>query len=415
MSTTPVAADWFADVRAFTAALVAIRSVSPSAGETDVARKVCDLLKRDGLGAAYAVCGLAPIPDDPFERQNAVAFLAGRQRETVVLLGHIDTVGTEDYGDLEPLATDVDALASHALDLLGPDRVECPAEWLFGRGALDMKSGVAVNIAIMRHFARRALQGDPPPFGLVLAATPDEETQSAGALAATAWLARLRKERDLRYIGLINTDYVAPRYPGDPERAIYSGSIGKLLPLFYIAGKATHVGDPYDGVDANLISAELVSDLCMNPRLVDRVRGEATPPPVTLHQADLKTSYNVQTAYAAWFYLNVLTMSTTPESLMSRLLRLSQRSLARVLARLAKDYRARVGNPSAPLPAHLAGGTVCSYADLRRAAEAKLGAATQHCTWWKRCGIWPVAPIPAWSSPMDRRFIPPSLSKKDRC
>jgi len=205
-------------------------------------------------------------------------------------------------------------------------------------------------------------------------ATPDEETQSAGALAATAWLAQHRKDHDLRYVGLINTDFVAPRYPGDPERAIYSGSVGKLLPLFYIAGKATHVGDPYDGVDANLISAELVRDLCMNPALVDHVRGEATPPPVTLHQADLKTSYNVQTAYAAWFYLNVLTMSTTPEKLLGALVRQSQRSVERMLAKLAKDYRARLGDPAVSLPAHLASGKVWSYAELRQAAEEKLGA-----------------------------------------
>lgn len=358
---------WFADVRAFTEALVAVRSVSPDPCETDVARTVVDLLRRDDLGAAYAVCGLAPIPNDPFGRQNAVAYLPGQRRETVVLLGHIDTVGTEDYGALEPFATNPTALAPHALDLLGADHVDRPEEWMFGRGALDMKSGVAVNIAIMRHFARRALVGDPPPFGLVLLATPDEETQSAGAMAATGWLAAHRKQHHLRYIGLINTDYVAPRFPGDPERAIYTGSVGKLLPLFYVAGKATHVGDPYDGVDANLISAELVRDLCMNPALVDRVRGEQTPPPVTLHQADLKTSYNVQTAYAAWFYLNVLTMSTTPQQLLGRLQRRAQRSLDRVLARLAKDFRVLHGADAMP-PAHLISGKVYVFADLGRLA-----------------------------------------------
>jgi arginine utilization protein RocB len=356
---------WFAEVRAFTEALVRVRSVSPDPCETDVARTVLDLLRRADLGAAYAICDLAPIPRDPFGRQNAVAFLPGQRRETVVLLGHIDTVGTEDYGALEPIATNPAALAPHVRDLLGADHVDRPEEWMFGRGALDMKSGVAVNIAIMRHFAQRALAGDPPPFGLMLVATPDEETQSAGALAATGWLAAQRKQRNLRYIGLINTDYVAPRFPGDPARAIYSGSIGKLLPLLYVAGKATHVGDPYDGVDANLISAELVRDLCMNPALVDRVRGEQTPPPVTLHQADLKTSYNVQTAYAAWFYLNVLTMSATPERLLGRLQRRAQRSLDHVLARLAKDFRALHGADVA-LPAHLAGGKVYTFADLLR-------------------------------------------------
>lgn len=368
--------DWFAEVRACTEALVNVRSVSPSADESAVVQTVGELLRRDGLGAAYAVCDLVAIPGDPFGRCNAVAYLPGQQRATVVLLGHTDTVGTEDYGALEPLATDPAALAAHARDLIGDDSVAEPADWLFGRGALDMKSGVAVNIAVMRHFARQALAGTPPPVSLILLATPDEETQSAGALAATGWLADFRRQHDLRYVGLINTDYVAPRYPGDPERPIYTGSVGKLLPLFYVVGKATHVGDPYDGVDANLLSAEMVRDLSMNPLLVDHVRGEQTPPPVTLHLADLKTSYNVQTAFAAWFYLNVLTLSTTPEHLLATVQRTAQRSLNRVLGRLGKDYRALRRDLAAPLPPHLLSGAAYTYQDVRRLAEERVGAAT---------------------------------------
>jgi arginine utilization protein RocB len=173
---------------------------------------------------------------------------------------------------------------------------------------------------------------------------------------------------------LINTDYIAPRYPGDSERPIYTGSVGKLLPLFYIVGKATHVGDPYDGIDANLISAELVRDLSMNPLLVDHVRGEQTPPPVTLHMADLKTTYNVQTAFAAWFYLNVLTLTTTPEKLLGALQRTAQRSLNHVLGRLGKDYRARRRDLAAPLPAHLVSGAAYTYQELLRLAVERVGA-----------------------------------------
>ncbi len=364
---------WYAAVHAITEHLVRIPSVSPGTGEIAVAEAVVDLLQRDGLGPAYAECGLASIAGDPFGRQNAVAVLRGRRREAVVLLGHIDTVGVEDYGALAPLAMQPDALAPHIADLLDGGSLKDPAEWMFGRGVVDMKSGVAVNIAVMRHFAVRALQGDPPPLTLVLVATPDEETQSAGALAATGWLGDLRVREQLRYLGVINTDYVAPRFPGDPERPIYLGSIGKLLPLFYVVGKATHVGDPYDGLDANLLAAELVRDLSMNPALAERLRGQATPPPVTLHLADLKSTYNVQTAFAAWFYLNVLTLRSTPQRVLERMQRIAARSLRRVVRRLASDFGA--GAPGQPLPPHLREGNVWTYAELLAVAHATRGVA----------------------------------------
>ena len=365
---------WFDTVRDITEALVAVPSISPNVNEIAVAQAVVEQLQRDGLGAMYAECGLVPIAGDPYSRQNAVAYLPGQRRETVVLLGHIDTVGTEDYGTLAPLATNPRALAAHVAELLGGDVLARPEEWMFGRGALDMKSGVAVNIAIMRHFAERLrATGERPPLSLVLAATPDEETQSAGALAAIAWLAALRQRERLRYLGLINTDYVAPRFVGDPERPIYTGSVGKLLPLFYVVGKATHVGDPYDGLDANLLCAELVRDLSMNPTIVDRVRGQQTPPPVTLHQADLKTGYNVQTAFAAWFYLNVLTLTSTPEQLLQTLQNKSRRALQYIVDQLAQQYRTLHGDPDAPLPPHLREGHVWTYAELHAAVVAQHG------------------------------------------
>lgn len=373
MPTIPTASPWYATVKTLTEELVAVGSVSPSVEEIHVARKVIELLGRDGVRAAFALCELAPIPNDPFGRANAVAYLPGVRAETMVLLGHIDTVGTGDYGALEHLATNPSELWPHWRALLGSEDLDHPEEWMFGRGSCDMKSGVAANIAIMRHYAQRFLAtGEKPPLSLICIATPDEETQSAGALAASRWLADFRHQHALRYVGLINTDYITTLDPRDPERAMYTGSVGKLLPVFYIVGKATHVGDPYDGIDANLLAAELVRDLSMNPALVDRIRGQTTPPPVTLHAADRKTVYNVQTAYAAWFYLNVLTMTTTPEKLLSKLVRIAQRAQTRMLRRLAQDFHALRGTAT-ELPEHLRQGRTISYAQLIAETAQELG------------------------------------------
>ena len=366
---------WFDTVRDFTERLVAVRSVSPSRDEIAVAETVIDLLSADGLADVYEKCGLEPISDDPYDRANAIAYLPGERTEALILLGHIDTVGTTDYAALEPLATQATALSQHYDTLLGGRDLEHPEDWLFGRGALDMKSGVAANIAIMRHFAQRQRDtGQRPPLSLILVATPDEETQSAGVLASTAWLVALRERAGLRYIGVINTDYVGPRFPGDEKRMIYTGSIGKMLPLFYVVGNASHAGEPYAGVDANLISAELVRDLCMNLAFSDTARGESTPPPVTLHMADLKTSYNVQTPFAAWFYLNVLTLTTTPGDLLQRFKAQAQLSLQAVLTRLGQRYHAYFGTVDQALPSHLASGMVYTYAELRAEVMRTMGA-----------------------------------------
>ncbi len=93
--------NWFDIVRHYTEQLVAIRSVSPGQGEIQAAQTVLDLLRANEFQALYTTSGLDPVEDDPYGRQNAYAFLRGEQPLTLVLLGHVDTVDTNDYGSLE--------------------------------------------------------------------------------------------------------------------------------------------------------------------------------------------------------------------------------------------------------------------------------------------------------------------------
>src|SRR5690242_4861250 len=131
--------EWYDNVRQYTTRLVGISSVSPGRGEIEVAEEVLNLLRADGLEDAYTVSGLDPLVDDPWGRQNAYAFLRGVRPRTIVLLGHIDTVGTEDYGPLEPWAIDPEGLAARLdalVDLvpeLAGDLASHPDDWMFGR------------------------------------------------------------------------------------------------------------------------------------------------------------------------------------------------------------------------------------------------------------------------------------------
>ncbi|GAC1367377.1 MAG: M20 family metallopeptidase [Ktedonobacteraceae bacterium] len=325
---------WYDEIKLYTERLVGMRSVSPGQDEIYVAQEIVHLLQHDELGTIYTESGLDALEGDLYGRQNAYAFLRGSSASTVVLLGHFDTVDTQDYGALEPWSLEPVALAERSNELLpAGERESDLSDWMFGRGAADMKSGVAINIALMRQFAREARLA-PLPLSIVLIATPDEENNSAGVLQAVRFLQRLRSRYRLNYIGLLNTDYVTALYPGDEHRYIYAGTIGKLLPGFLCIGSASHAGDPFNGLDANLLAAELIRDLSMNDELCDAVPGQLAAPPVTLRASDLKEHYDVQLPLVAYFYLNVLTLTTTPAQLLTRLRQRAEDVLAQLLRRI---------------------------------------------------------------------------------
>lgn len=393
--------DWYKPVRSYTLRLVSIRSVSPSESENLVAQEVLNLLCDGGLDKVYTAYGLDPVEGDLYQRKNAYAFLRGKSAATLVLLGHIDTVDTKDYGALETLALDPEQLTLRQASLQQEERVPTDDEkWLFGRGVVDMKGGVAVNIALIRRLAEQASQGTLP-ISIVVLATPDEENESAGVLQAVRFLQRLREEYHLEYIGAINTDYTTALYPNDPHHYVYTGTIGKLLPSFLCIGRASHVGDPFKGIDANLLMAELVRNMSMNEDLCDTMRGQLTSPPVTLHATDLKTHYDVQLPFAAYFYLNVLTFSTDPKSLLEHLQQRARHILSTLLASLdetERRWRTASSMDNTLQPVQLRTGVVLTYAELYHETVRVLGqeqVEAELCDEWER---WPA-----------------TLDKRERC
>jgi arginine utilization protein RocB len=99
--------NWYTTIQTYTEQLVGIRSVVPSTGEIHVAQEILNLLHADDMAARYTESGFDPLVNDPYGRQNVYAFLRGKSPETLILLGHFDTVDTQDYGSLESLALDV--------------------------------------------------------------------------------------------------------------------------------------------------------------------------------------------------------------------------------------------------------------------------------------------------------------------
>lgn len=290
--------------------LVACPSVSPDVeGETRCAREIAAALPSESERGAWHTPDGRPIP---------WCFVPGTTRQTVVLLAHYDTVGVGEFGQLgDPrgtaIAFDPDAVRERLIDAarsespafdplgmadLSVERHE-PGTWMFGRGGLDMKSGVAIGIALTHALASRR---EPLACGVLFVAAPDEENVSAGMIAAIRELRALRDARGLTLAGLLNLDY------GD-EPAAYVGAMGKLEIGCFVIGRPTHVSLPFAGIDAAELAAAIVTRVTRSRELVDRAGDAHSMPASTMRLRDLKEEYNVQTILEAYVEFNLITAS----------------------------------------------------------------------------------------------------------
>jgi len=228
-------------------------------------------------------------------------------------------VGVEEYATLDPLlgprvAFDAEGLRARLLEM-EPERLpkgvaedlaeerRVPGTWMFGRGALDMKSGVAAAMAALDRLG----SGDSAMADghVMLLACPDEENESAGMRHAAEQLLAWRDRERLDLLGAINLDY------GEGPWA-YEGVAGKLLVGLWVLGAPSHVGDPFAGVDAVQLAAAIVTRLTTSAQLVEREPGLYGVPPVALQLRDRKPRYDVQTALETEIELNVLTYRRSP-------------------------------------------------------------------------------------------------------
>ena len=344
---------WPAEIRRITEALVAISSISPDMdGENRCANQLAAFLNE---GTALDP-QLWPTGDG---RHNVACLLRGEhpanQGSTLILMGHYDTVGIDEFRAIDPPGGGSIALRpadlKAALLERGDFPEDDPSQWMVGRGVLDMKSGLATLIVVLRALwhERSQLAGN-----LLLLACPDEENQSAGILSALPRLVTLRDEQQLEYSGLLNADYTAPRGDDPDARYVYSGTVGKLLPSFYIIGDPTHVGEPFRGVDANQLAAELVRRVNLNVTLSDHWPGdeqqsaEWAVPPMTLGLRDLKPGYNVQTAAEAFVYVNWLTHTRSPATALQLMMGEARAAIGETLRRRDQQYAQFAGDEPTP-------------------------------------------------------------------
>ena len=358
--------------------LTQIRSVVGTSGENDVAKKVYETLAElDYFRLHPDNLRLLPVREDELGRNGVFALIEGSRnhsKKTLLCIGHIDTVGVADYGGLQPIATDPAALKQKltaATKFSEPALSEIlSADWLLGRGILDMKTGVAALMVMVEHFSRcpEKLTGN-----LVFCAVPDEEGNSAGMLSAVQDLAQLQTERGWDFTAAIDTDFMTFRYPEDENRYVYVGTTGKLLPCFFIYGEETHVGEPFNGLDANLLASEVMRRIDLATDLCDIADGEVALPPISLHQRDNKTEYSVQTANTVNLYFNWPTHSSEPAEVLAKCRVKAVEAFEAVIAHLNAEYEkfCRMSHiPFRRLPWET---NVLTYDELYRQVKEEMG------------------------------------------
>lgn len=236
--------------RAVLRRLVQTDSVNPDlapdgAGEGDIARLVASELREMGLEVRV----LEHRPGRP----SVLARLPGSADEgrSLLLNAHTDTVGVE-----------------------GMDRPfsgEIRDGRLYGRGAYDMKGGLAACLAAARELATAASTGDGLAGDLWVAAVADEERASEGTREV------LRQVRP---------DAVVVTEPTELELCV--AHKGFVWVEIETRGRAAHGSRPDLGVDANLTMARILAEV---HRLGRELRGREAHPllgPASLHVGELR-------------------------------------------------------------------------------------------------------------------------------
>ena len=310
--------------------LVKVPSVSGTTKEQGMAEEVHNILYEIPYFQSHSeYLDINKLPHDKLDRSYVTALLKGKGRNTVILLHHHDVVDTEDYGSLKQHAFDTDSITNKMHDFDLPEEARCDlksGEWIFGRGVMDMKAGAALQMALMHDYSQKI---DEFEGNIVLVSVPDEENNSEGILAAVPHLIDLQNRYDLEYISVIKSESHQPDDDGKNDIAI--GSIGKILPLVYCFGKETHGGNPFGGINSSLIFSQVQSLLEKNTEFCDEFKGELTPPPVNLKLNDLRGVYNVTTPQVTVGYYNILTITSSPYDILTKLKKVGEQALTNAM------------------------------------------------------------------------------------
>ncbi|MCX7829098.1 MAG: M20/M25/M40 family metallo-hydrolase [Thermanaerothrix sp.] len=286
------------------------------------------------------------VPNDPFGRSHVAALLKGMGPRTVILTGHVDVVDASPYGRLKDLAFEPELLEEAMRGLEGlPTEVKEDLEsrrYLFGRGVLDMKAGLVLEMNLLRELACSKFEAGNVLFCPVV----DEERDSVGMRGALSFLKGLMDSEGLEYVACVNTEPCDLGGTG-VGRPVYIGSVGKLMPFVLVLGKPSHVGEPWLGISAAHLGGQMVSDLDAAPWSSDKIGGDRLPPMACMEMSVIRESYSVTIPDMVLLYFNKLTVKDDHGSFLFCFKQACGESLKRAI----KDWEERFSICGLPSPA----------------------------------------------------------------
>lgn len=141
--------------------LVAQKSIVETDDEVTMSDKVYEIMSRmDYYKKHPEKLYFVPAKNDKWNRKIVVAIMNGEKKpsnKTVVFIGHTDTVGISDYGNLAEYATKPDELVEKLKEVSLRQEVKddmASGKYIFGRGIFDMKSGDANVMGIMEEVSK---------------------------------------------------------------------------------------------------------------------------------------------------------------------------------------------------------------------------------------------------------------------
>lgn len=354
-------------------------SVVETLGELDSVQKVYDIFSEmDYYKENPEHLRFVDVVDDKLGRKSVLAILKGKKgnsKKTVLMIGHTDTVGISDYGSLKEYAHKPYELTEKFKEIAStlPEEVRRDLEsgdYLFGRGLFDMKTGDAIIIALMEEISKdiENFEGN-----LIFAAVCDEEGNSGGMLSVIPELTKIQEQEGFEYLALLDTDYMTSEFEGDENKYVYIGTVGKLMPSFYVVGKETHVGESFKGIDPNQIASSITNRINLNADFCDVAEGEVSLPPITLKQRDLKPEYSVQIAKTTTLFFNYATHKSTPDEVLIKMKDAAKGAFQSTIDNLNIQYERfckLAGREYKKLPWEA---RVLSYEELYNAVKAEMG------------------------------------------
>ena len=326
--------------------LVAIPSVTESPEENDAALFVHQHLAKLSYfteNPSHLVMLETPLEGDekrPLHAVIARMMAKNPTKKTVVFIAHYDVVSPKCYGPLEKWAFNPAELVKRLKPEELPERVRehlLSGDYIFGRGVMDMKCGLALELELLRDYDNNR---DLFDLNIMVIAVPDEENTASGMRGAAKYLAELKRAEGLEYIAGINTEPSDAGLPDAKNQLIFAGTMGKLLPTFYCKGLEAHVGNYYRGFSATLLSSHIVCIAEGAAELADPNKGICQPSWICLEHKILSNGYSVTVPNRSLVYFNSFATKKTPADLMEEMIWVAERAVTQTTEQLKKSHRA---------------------------------------------------------------------------